>query len=101
MLTVRDMGTTDSGPAGLRRACHKCAQPVMWATAYLGRKLAFDPEPIPRKYDYDKTGWLPGLFEIDGRLRTVYAPLVMHPAVKRNRAVSVIMLHRCPDKAAA
>lgn len=95
MLTVRDMGPTDSGPAGLARRCHTCQRPVVFATAYVGRKLAFEPDLILRCYDYDGTGWIPGPFEIDGKIRTVFAPLPLHPHSKRRRASHVMILHTC------
>lgn len=101
MLTVRDMAPTDSGPAGLARRCHNCQRRVVWATAYLGRKLAFDPDPIPRYLDYDHTGWIPGRFEVGGKLRTAFAPLPLHPHSKRRRASHVMILHTCPTSRAA
>lgn len=101
MLTVRNMGPTEGAPAGLVRRCPTCHRRIMWATAYLGRKLAFEPDAIPRQYDPDGTGWIPGPFTIDGKTRTVYAPLPLHSADKRRRASRVTLLHTCPESAAA
>lgn len=101
MLTVGHMGTTDSSPAGVTRSCHRCQQPIAYALTYLGTKLAFDPHPVPRKWDYDGTGWITGYFPIAGRPRIVLAPLPEHTADKRRRAAHVLHLHTCPTASAA
>src|SRR5689334_761030 len=100
MLTVGDMSTTDSATGILRRCLH-CHTPVAWALTYLGRKLAFDPHPVPRKWDIDGTGWIPGRFPIDGKIRTAFAPLPIHPYDKRARVAHVMLLHHCPKAQAA
>lgn len=93
MPTVEDMRR----PAALARQCPHCDQRIVWATAYLGAKLPFDPEPVPRKAD--PTGWVAGRFDIDGTLRTAYAPLPLHPLVRRRTATHVMRLHSCRDAA--
>lgn len=90
----------DAAPAGLGSRCDQCRKIIMWAAGYAGHRLAFDPHPIPRHYDTDGTGWIPGLFSIAGHTRRAYAPLPMHPADKQLRASHVIQLHHCVGRAA-
>lgn len=97
MLTVEHMGPPDTA-----RRCRTCNRRIVWAATYTGRKLPFDPDPAPRALDYEHTGWIPGRFDIEGHLRTVFAPLPLHPHTKRRRASHVMLLHACdPAKAAA
>lgn len=74
--------------------------PIRWMRTYVGgRYFCFNADLVATEYD-DGTGWIPGRFDIRGRMQTVMAPLSMHPADKRNRARAVMQLHRCPRKAA-
>jgi hypothetical protein len=79
--------------------CRHCHRFVIWLnTCHNLRPLAFDPEPLPRRYD-DGQGWAPGQFLIRRSMRTCFAPMSMHPPAKRSRIANVMRLHNCRQAA--
>lgn len=79
--------------------CIHCHRLIVWlTTCHDLRPFAFDPEPLPTKYD-DGNGWAPGQFRVRSTLRLCFAPLPMHPPAKRRRIANVMRLHNCRQAA--
>lgn len=85
--------------SAVRRTCRYCPQLIVWMPTYLlGRRLAFDADPVPVGHD-DGTGWLAGRFHTGRRgVQTVLAPAHEHAAEARARARTVLRLHVCPGR---
>lgn len=84
---------------GYARPCAYCRLSIVWMRTYLGQSFAFDAHPVSVALD-DGTGWVPGRFDVGGRMASVMAPLSMHPGSKRRRIGNVMQLHRCPRRIA-
>jgi hypothetical protein len=79
--------------------CIHCRRPIIWlTTCHNLRRLAFDPDTMPSKWD-DGNGWAPGTFPIRATPRLCFAPLPMHPPAKRRRISHVMRLHNCRQAA--
>ena len=102
MPTLRDTAAADNEGAVLasRYHCLKCQRPVLWMLTHPdGRPQPFDVDPIPVRYDSERTGWAPGLFPIAGRIRRVMAPRSAFAAARQGGFANVLNLHTCGQEA--
>ncbi len=66
-----------------------------------GNKFAFDAQEMPVFATLGlEEQWVPGQFPINGHLQTVMAPLSVFDQAKIRRVKNILMLHRCPGRAA-
>jgi len=79
------------------KLCRYCERLIMWMFTNTGHKLPFDAELLPKEYDTDNEGWLPGMFKVHNRLRMVMAPVPHHGTSKLDRVSHVAVLHKCPQ----
>jgi hypothetical protein len=80
--------------------CPYCRRPITWMYTHCGGQLPFDADLLPAELDLLGEGWLPGVFNINGRYRMVMAPVTQYTREKRRRVGHVATVHNCPYRAA-
>lgn len=84
------------------RLCTYCETLVMWMfTRFDDKRLPFDAELLPKDWDVNEEGWLPGMWDVRGRQRMVMAPVTHYGRMKRGRVTHVAVVHHCPKWIAA
>lgn len=77
--------------------CKFCDNYVSWLDTKFGRRMVFDADPIPMDELGERQGWAPGVWTLNGRNRTVLAPIPHYSTQTRQAMRRALVLHSCDE----
>jgi hypothetical protein len=97
-VTSQCEGRLDKMARQHKRDCEFCRAPILFMRTYLGCSYPFDAGAVPRRSDAFRDGWVPGEWQVAGRVRCLMAPVYLYPEDKQARVEHALLMHRCPGR---